>query len=109
MIVVDGEIQNNLSFKEDILSIVETRYGVDGYYIHTDGYWIDLGWYPDSDPSGNYKIILFKKNRDNTMLQYKSVNKKKIQLAINKMLEFFSNINEEQESKAIAKFTLLVK
>ncbi|MCZ8520831.1 hypothetical protein [Paenibacillus caseinilyticus] len=54
----DGYIQNWEYFTEDILQIVQMRI--------LDGEWglpregkiiIDLGWYPDGQPDGQYKLV----------------------------------------------------
>jgi hypothetical protein len=104
MIIVNGEIQNDLSFKEDILSISQIAYVDENYKVLENGYWLDLGWYPDADPSGSYKLVLFRDNWNNQMVKFKSKNKLEIQSAINKLLYLFSNINIKDEPKVINEF-----
>jgi hypothetical protein len=104
MIVVNGSIQNDASFKEDILSISQIAYVDEKYKVLENGYWLDLGWYPDSNPSGSYKLVLFRDNWNNKMIEFKSKNKVEIQAAINNLLYLFSNIKIADELNVIHTF-----
>jgi hypothetical protein len=88
MIVENGEIHNFLSFKEDVLLLEECKYSEEGkIVIDEDGYFLDLGWYPDSNPNGEYKLRLLRSNWDNTLLEYTSKSKEKVVQAIESCLE----------------------
>lgn len=94
-IIVDGEISNLLAYKEDVLSIVQVQYLTGkGYSIITKGYWLDLGWYPDGDPEGNYSLVLFKENWENILVRFEAKEQATIQAAINSLLYFFGRFSE---------------
>lgn len=109
MVVLDGKIQNDLSFKEDILSIAQVAYKNRDYTILKSGYWIDLGWYPEGDPLGHYRLVLFRDNWDNILIEYHAKEKKKIQFAINKILVYCSTLKQENEGKIINKLKILLR
>ncbi|MGH1337290.1 MAG: hypothetical protein ACRBFS_14295 [Aureispira sp.] len=95
--IVEGEIENNLAYKEEVLSMVQVTYQTGkGYQIQQEGYWLDLGWYPDSDPEGNYKLVLFKKNWDTILVVFQSKEQATIQAAINQLLHLFYRYPQEQ-------------
>jgi hypothetical protein len=109
MIVLKGKIQNDISFKEDILSIAQVEYIDSEYRILNSGYWVDLGWYPDRDPSGQYRLVLFRDNWNNLLIEYRTKEKKKIQFAINKILDYCTTLKQEEEDKIIKKLSILLK
>lgn len=91
-IVKDGVITNYLSFKEDVLFIEECRRNVAGNFeIDSTGHFLDLGWYPDSDPNGRYTLKFCKGDRNNELFKYSSSDKRQITKAIELCLESTSN------------------
>lgn len=83
----NGEIYNNLSFTEDVLTIRQLKFQDGEFKVVEDGYSIFLGWFPDSDPNGQFKLELIKKDFSDTLLTYCSNNKKVITNAIEICLE----------------------
>jgi hypothetical protein len=63
MRVVDGSIENFWSYKEDLLwlqSMRSTKNPATVYELDPDGWLVDIGWYPDSDPDGSYCMRIFR-------------------------------------------------
>lgn len=68
-------------FTQDILQMQHKRKNVT----------IDLGWYPDIDPSGHYRVVAIKDaNWENPIEEYESRNKDEIKNKIEFLLEKFS-------------------
>ena len=89
----DGWIENYLAHKEDILCIQKSTYNNEkGYFIDMDNYTIDLGWYPDMDPKGAYKLVLLKSSWDNRLLEFKSKDKEEIKRVLEACLDHLSHL-----------------
>lgn len=68
-------------FTQDLLQLQHDHYNLV----------LDLGWYPEADSKGNYKIVLLKKyDWENPIRTIESINKDKTIKAINKLLSEIS-------------------
>jgi hypothetical protein len=94
----NGEIDNNLSFTEDVLNIREIYFHNNEFKVKEDGFSIFLGWYPDSNPTGQYKLELIKKDFSHTLLTLHSRDKKWIAEAVEICLEeiTYHGFNQEK-------------
>ena len=95
----DGLIENYLAFKEDILWIQKSTYNNEKtYFVDMKGYSLDLGWYPDMDPKGEYKVVLLKGDWNNVLLEFKSTEKARIVKFIEACLEHLSYLEFDEEA-----------
>jgi hypothetical protein len=96
MKVENGVIKNFLAYKEDILHISQIEYQEQkGYVLNSPtSYALDLGWYPDSDPNGEYKLTFLKSDWTNILYEYKSKDKNEIKGKIELLLQL-ANLNNE--------------
>lgn len=94
-VVKDGRIINIEAYNEDLLSIEQIWFNGAVWESKTDRYILDLGWYPDSNISGSYRLSLIKKNWDNVVVQFESHSryeiKKIIELLFDLILQGFSD------------------
>ena len=86
-IIEDNIIVNNLAYKEDILSIEKVKIEDERYINDTSSYCIDLGWYPDSDPNGKYRLVVLKGDWNNIVEEYQSKSQQEIAELINQLLD----------------------
>ncbi len=91
MTVRNGVIVNHWVYQEDLLSMVQVVYEKTGYRIEEEGYWLDLGWYPEADPQGQYRVVLFRDYWNNQLVCFESKNRKEVQRAVNQLLLLFGN------------------
>jgi hypothetical protein len=90
-IIQDGLIVNDEFYSEDLLSIAKVAYTSNGWSIDQNDYLIDLGWYPESDPNGNYRLCLIRGSWDNIILNFESTDCKKIRKAIERCFDLILN------------------
>ncbi|WP_235828143.1 hypothetical protein [Brevibacillus migulae] len=69
----DDIIKNWSFFTEDLLQIVMMDLKKGSYSIPDEHLLIDLGWYPDSDPKGEYYLQLVKVKRDRSWEEIKDL------------------------------------
>ncbi|MFC3801921.1 hypothetical protein [Cohnella sp. GCM10012308] len=79
-ILADGEndfLSNWYYFTEDILMIKKLDI-VDGRHVipETNTFIVDLGWYPDSSFTGEYKLVLVEVHEDESWNEIKSLRSK---------------------------------
>ena len=61
MVVEDGWITNFFHYKEDLLWLESMRASAAGRQeLNPTGWLVDLGWYPDGDPSGAFSLVIFR-------------------------------------------------
>jgi hypothetical protein len=68
--VEGGQLQPRGFFIEDILSL-EHRRPIQGILAEPD-YLVDLGWYPDQDPTGKYRLVLLGNGWDDILATLES-------------------------------------
>lgn len=94
MIVENDNIVNYLSYQEDVLFIEECSYSSEGQtMIDKTGYKIDLGWYPDSNPNGFYKLTILIEGWNNVVAEFNSKDKSQV---IEKLEQALLIINENR-------------
>ena len=104
MTVRNGVIVNHWVYQEDLLSMVQVVYEKTGYRIEEEGYWLDLGWYPEADPQGQYRVVLFRDYWNNQLVCFESKNRKEVQRAVNQLLLLFGNTTVAKERSQAAVF-----
>ena len=58
MVVKGGVIQNDEFYKQDLLQIAEMRLRRGRWELDPEGFVLDVGWLPDLDPNGTYKLAI---------------------------------------------------
>jgi hypothetical protein len=87
MIVENGVIVNDLAYRPSMLFMVQINSSNEfGVVRDKTGFAIDLGWYPEADPNGSYKLELLKGTVRDTVYEYKSFDKYKIQHVLNELM-----------------------
>lgn len=77
---------------QDILSMENTRSnGTDGWERYEDNWIIDLGWYGDADPNGNYRLNVLRGGWDAPKAELESRSCWTIQKGINTALRMIAN------------------
>jgi hypothetical protein len=77
-VICDGVIANNEFYNEDLLSIESILFDGESWATDKSGYLLDVGWYPDSDPQGSYRLTLLRGGWDNIIAELKSIEREKI-------------------------------
>jgi hypothetical protein len=81
-VIRDGKIVNFGSFGEDLLSI-ERLQQRDGLWVTAaNGHALDLGWYPDADPRGAYRLTLIHGDWNHVVGTFVSRNRAEIASAV---------------------------
>lgn len=63
MVVVDGQIENDHCYQEDLLWLQSLRHSENSdtsYELDPAGWLADLGWYPAGNPEGAYTLHVFR-------------------------------------------------
>ena len=81
-VVQDGVIINDEFYNEDLLSIESLCFKDGVWAIDSEGYVLDLGWYPESTPEGCYRLTVLKGGWDNVVAQVESKDRSEIHLMI---------------------------
>lgn len=72
-IIKNGEIVNDLFYDDDLLWIEQLQLREEiGWTTASDGYFMDLGWYPSAKPEGSYRLDVFRGTRAVKLLAYRS-------------------------------------
>lgn len=96
-VVRDGAITNFGSFGEDLLSIERLQFNGADWVTVPDGYILDLGWYPDADPAGQYRLTLIRGDWDHVVGRFASRNRGEIRAAVERCLEWVSSDTGDEE------------
>lgn len=96
-IVQAGLIINSQFYNEDILSIERIRFTGTAWNTDQMGHALDLGWYPDSDPNGSYRLTLLRENWNNIVLEFKSRNRQEIRDVLEQCLELVAQGIDDQD------------
>jgi len=96
-IVRDGSIVNFEFYKEDLLWMQRIQATSTGWTTYPDGHILDLGWYPDSDPKGTYRIVLIRGDWSNELLKFESKDRQKIRAVIERCLNLVMQGTDDQE------------
>ena len=83
--VLDGNLSPAGVFVQDILSIERWRGGTP--VSPEQDFVLDLGWYPDGDPEGRYRLVLLRKNWDHVLQTFESRDRYAIQRTLDRWLE----------------------
>ncbi|MEQ9235911.1 hypothetical protein [Coleofasciculus sp. E2-BRE-01] len=101
-VIDNGCIVNDEFYSEDLLSIEPIRFNGTTWIIDHNGYALDLGWYPESDPNGCYRITLLRGNWNNVILKLESRDRYKICAVIEQCFNLITQgINDEEISRLI--------
>jgi len=96
-IVRDGHLVNDQYYCEDLLSIERIKHEGGLWVNDSDGHAVDLGWYPDSDPEGNYRLVVMRRDWNNVLVKIESKDRQVIRVAIERCLELITQGVEDQE------------
>jgi hypothetical protein len=92
MKVQDGRIVNFECFKEDLLMIQQLHVADGRHEIDHSGWLLDVGWYPDSDPSGAYTLTLVRGSwTDQVVFRVRDRNVETVRAAIERILDGLSH------------------
>lgn len=80
--VEDGVIVNDEFYNEDLLSIEPLRLTEHGWVVDQEGYALDLGWYPEANPEGCYRLTLLKGGWEQVLVEQESRDRHKIHALI---------------------------
>jgi hypothetical protein len=87
-----NRIVNDEAYKQDLLWIKQVgliRPGSE-YGILDDGYQLDLGWYPDSDPTGAYRLVVMRRSWDDVLFDLTSADRHVVARAIERVMDGFT-------------------
>jgi hypothetical protein len=87
MEVENNRILNSEYFKEDLLMIQQLKLDQGTWVVDDSGWLIDVGWYPDSDPTGAYRLTLVRGGWDEIIFQVVRKKGSDIQQLIDEMLD----------------------
>lgn len=97
-IVCNGSIVNFEYYQEDLLLLQSIEPAGTQWAPKPNGYLLDLGWYPDADPNGAYRIRIIRgKNGHNILITTTSKDRQKIRMVIEQCLDLLNRGTEEQE------------
>ena len=96
-IVRDESIVNSEYYNEDLLWIQRIQPTSTNWVTDPNGHILDLGWYPDADPKGTYRITLIRGNWSNELLKYESKERQKIRAIIERCLDLIIQGIGDQE------------
>jgi len=87
----DCQIANFECFKQDLLMIQQLRVADGRYEIDHAGWLLDVGWYPDADPSGAYTLALVRGDWTNQVVfRVRDRSIQAIQWALERLLDGLS-------------------
>jgi hypothetical protein len=103
-IVRDGSIANFEYYKEDLLMIQRIELTSTDWVFKRDGHVLDLGWYPDADPDGNYILQVIRgADWEKKLVTFKSHDRQKIRVVIERCLDLLiQGVDELEISRLIA-------
>lgn len=96
-VIKDGRIVNDHFYSEDLLYI-ETIRGDDGRWVNNvEGHTIELGWLPESDPNGRYRLELLRSHLNHLLLEVESRDRQIIRVAIERAMEMVTQGIDDRE------------
>jgi hypothetical protein len=89
-ILADNRILNDEYYSEDLLSLQQIAFTNSGWQAKTDGFLVDLGWYPSGSPQGRYRLVLLKGDWDHIVLDFSSRKRQEIRGVIESCLDLIA-------------------
>lgn len=80
--VCDGTIINDEYYNEDLLAMQRLQRGDAGWFTGSNGYTLDLGWYPEANPDGHFRLVLVYGDWDNVIAEFESKDRREVQAKI---------------------------
>ncbi|MDZ7951658.1 hypothetical protein [Nostoc sp. DedQUE09] len=102
-VVCDGVIVNDEFYNEDLLSIERIQFNETDWSTDLTGHVFDLGWYPESDPKGSYRLTLLRGDWNNVVVQFESKDRVKIHAIIEKLFDLITQGVDDQEISRLIK------
>ncbi|MCA1993416.1 MAG: hypothetical protein LDL41_15455 [Coleofasciculus sp. S288] len=96
-IISNGSIVNDEFYGEDLLSIEPIRFNGTNWITDRTGYAFDLGWYPESDPDGCYRLTLIRGDWNNVVIQFESKKRHEVSQVIKQCFDLIAQGVDEQE------------
>ena len=100
-IVENGTIVNDNFYNEDLFSIESLYFDGTKWQIDESGYVLDLGWYPEADPNGGYRLTLFKANWKHIISQFESRDRYEICRLLERCFEVLTQGFDEQKISSL--------
>ncbi len=95
--IEDGTIINDEFYNENLLSIEQMYFDGQNWQINPQGYILDLGWYPEANPEGCYRLTLLKSNWENIIAEVESKKHEVIQYFIKRCFNLILQGIEERQ------------
>ncbi|HYH84222.1 MAG TPA: hypothetical protein VEX60_02000 [Pyrinomonadaceae bacterium] len=96
-IVLDGRIVNDQFYTIGLLWIQSMRNDGERWALNPEGHLLDLGWYPDSDPQGSYRLVVIRRDWNNILATIESADRREIRAAIEKCLHLITQGVDDRE------------
>ncbi|NET31804.1 MAG: hypothetical protein F6K19_07350 [Cyanothece sp. SIO1E1] len=103
-IIQDGSIVNDEFFNEDLLSIEAIQFDGSYWQVDKNGYTLDLGWYPEANPDGFYRLTLIRGSWDHIVAKCESKDRYQIHRLVERCLELITQGSEDLEISRQIKF-----
>jgi hypothetical protein len=101
-VVSDGSIINDEFYNEDLLSIEPIQFNGTNWVTDRNGYAFDLGWYPEADPEGCYRLILLRGDWNNIVVQFETKKRHEISQVIKQCFDLIlQGINDKDMSSLL--------
>lgn len=101
----EGEVPTaddyELYLTQDILAVRQISPGVDGYSERSGALSVYLGWYPDGEPDGSYRLDLYRKGVDERIGFFEQRSNSIIRNALNLCLSLGARYAENREIVAV--------
>ncbi|MGH2416607.1 MAG: hypothetical protein ACRDEA_23505, partial [Microcystaceae cyanobacterium] len=95
--IQNGTIINDEFYNEDLLTIEQTEYDGERWKINHKGYVFDLGWYPEADPKGSYRLTLLRGDWNNIIVEIETKKCEQIKYFIEYLLDLIVQGIQETE------------
>jgi hypothetical protein len=97
LVVRNGAIVNDEFYNEDLLSIEHLQFNGTDWVTEQKGHVLDLGWYPESDPQGHYRLTLLRGDWNNVVVQFESRDREKIRYVIERCFDLVTQGVDDQD------------
>ena len=96
-VLLNGAIVNDEFYNEDLLSIERLQFNGTDWVSAQKGYVLDLGWYPESDPQGCYRLTLLRGDWNNVVVRFESREREKIRAVIERCFDLVTQGVDDQD------------
>ncbi|MGC9525949.1 MAG: hypothetical protein ACP5D7_10470 [Limnospira sp.] len=101
-IIQNGYITNGEFFNENLLSVKPIEFDGTDWVTVRDGYELQLGWYPQYNPDGCYRLTVTRGSEDNkTVVKYESKDRQEIRQVVDRCFGWVSRRAGIEEIKSL--------